>query len=136
MVDHFQEIVYRRPELTPEQRNAEWAKLNAVYYPYADYADLPFYSRGSSWQWKMHIYLNPFYYVDYCMAQTIALQFWIKSLDNWDEAWKTYLAFTKKGGKYSFLDLVKSAGLLSPLEDGTLKVICSRVREWLKEHQI
>ena len=101
--------------MTPEERNAEWAKLNTVYYPYADYADLPFYSRGASWQWKMHIYLNPFYYVDYCIAQTIAFQFWTKSLENWDEAWKTYVEFAKKGGKYSFVELVKSAGLLSPL---------------------
>ena len=84
----------------------------------------------------MHIYLNPFYYVDYCIAQTIALQFWTKSLENWDEAWKTYLAFTKKGGKYSFLELVESAGLLSPLEDGSLKAICSKVKEWLQEHQL
>ena len=136
MVDHFQEIVYRRPEMTPEERNAEWAKLNTVYYPYADYADLPFYSRGASWQWKMHIYLNPFYYVDYCIAQTIAFQFWTKSLENWDEAWKTYVEFAKKGGKYSFVELVKSAGLLSPLEDGSLKTICSKVKEWLQQHQM
>lgn len=131
MVDHFQQIAYEHPELTPDERNAEWAKLEALYRPYMDSADVPFYSRGSHWQWKMHIYVNPFYYVDYCMAQTIALQIWAESLSDWQAAWNKYLAFVRMGGTKTFVDLVKTSGLLSPLDDGSLKEVCQVAEKWL-----
>ena len=134
-VDHFQQIVYENPDMTPEERNREWLRLDRIYRPYIDYDNLPFYARGAGWQWKMHIYTSPFYYIDYCMAQTIALQIWEKSMDNWQEAWQTYLRFIRQGGKKTFVGLVQEAGLKSPLEDGSLKQVCRRATDWLS-HQI
>ena len=73
--------------------------------PWIDYADLPSYSRGARWQQQLHIYMNAFYYIDYCMAQTMAFQFWMTSLANRDEAWKKYLAFVDLGGTRTFEEL-------------------------------
>ena len=70
------------------------------------------------------------------MAQTIALQFWVESLKDRKLAWEKYLAFVKKGGTLSFVDLVKSAGLRSPLESGALKEIATAIGQWFSEHQI
>lgn len=50
MVDHFQELMYTHPEMTPEERNETWLKLERQYRPYLDFEDLPFYSRGAGWQ--------------------------------------------------------------------------------------
>lgn len=136
MVDHFQEIVYSHPELTPQQRNEEWLKLEKIYRPYMDHDTLPFYGRGAGWQRQLHIYLYPFYYVDYCLAQTAALQIWMEALNNREKAWKKYLDLVKLGGTKTFVDLMKSAGLQSPFDKGSMKKIAEPVRKWLSENQI
>lgn len=136
MVDHFQEIVYSNPDLTPQQRNEEWLKLEQIYRPYMDHDALPFYGRGAGWQRQLHIYLYPFYYVDYCLAQTAALQIWMEALKDRKKAWKKYLDLVKLGGTKTFVDLMKSAGLQTPFEDGSLKKIARPVRKWLEENQL
>ncbi len=136
MVDHFQEIVYSHPELTPEERNAEWAKLEKIYRPYIDFDNLPFYSRGAGWQRQLHIYLYPFYYIDYCMAQTIALEFYALHLENPENAWKKYIDFVNLGGTKTFVGLVKSVGLKTPLEKGSLASIVGGIRESLSQNDV
>lgn len=133
MVDHFQEIVYSNPELTPAERNEEWLKLDKMYRPYLDTDNLPCFGRGGGWQRQLHIYTYPYYYIDYCFAQTVALQFWKEIEKDWDEAWKKYLAFVEEGGKRTFIDLVEYVGLKSPIKDGCLKEIAEQVEKWLKK---
>lgn len=133
MVDHFQEIVYTHPEMTPEERNAKWAELESIYRPYMDLSGVPFYGRGAGWQRQLHIYIYPFYYIDYCMAQTMALEIFSLHLTDKEKAWKTYLDFVKRGGSDTFAGLVKSADLRSPLEEGTLKFITDEIAKWLKK---
>lgn len=136
MVDHFQQLMYEKPELTPEQRNEEWARLENIYRPYFDFDSLPFYSRGAGWQRQLHIYIHPFYYIDYCFAQVNALQIWVMSLADRKKAWDTYMKFVSMGGTKTFIELTKEAGLRSPIEGGAMKEISSTVAEWLDEHKI
>lgn len=136
MVDHFQELMYTHPEMTPEERNETWFKLERQYRPYLDFEDLPFYSRGAGWQRQLHIYQYPFYYVDYCLAQSMALQFWMESVKDWNAAWKKYLKFVGMGGTRTFVDLIRESGLLSPLDDGSIAKIVEPVSKWLKENAI
>ena len=136
MVDHFQELMYTHPEMTPEERNETWLKLERQYRPYLDFEDLPFYSRGAGWQRQLHIYQYPFYYVDYCLAQSMALQFWMESVKDWKAAWKKYLKFVGLGGTRTFVDLIRESGLLSPLDDGSIAKIVEPVSKWLKENAI
>lgn len=136
MVDHFQHIVYENPEMTPAERNEVWDRLEKIYCPHLSMDDLPFYGRGARWQRQHHIYTSPFYYIDYCLAQTVALQFWLEIEKDWKAAWEKYLAFVKKAGSETFLDLVKSAGLKSPMEDGCVKEIAEHARVWLNEHPL
>ncbi len=132
MVDHFQEIVYQNPDMTPDERNAKWAELEKIYRPYIDFENLPFYGRGATWQRQLHIYLYPFYYIDYCMAQTMALEFFALHLQNPERALALYLDFVKLGGSDTFVGLVKRSGLKSPLEEGTVKEIADEVANFLK----
>lgn len=135
-VDHFQEIVYSRPEMTPEERNQVWLDLEHMYRPYLDNEEIPFYARGARWQRQMHIYECPFYYIDYSLAQTVSLQFWVEAMRDRKAAWEKYLTFVKQGGTKTFVDLVKSVGLRSPLEDGCLKEIVGDVQKWLEKNSI
>ncbi|MBE6939176.1 MAG: M3 family oligoendopeptidase [Ruminococcaceae bacterium] len=135
MVDHFQHIVYERPEMSPEERHGVWKELLGIYMPWVALDDeIPFYGEGKGWQRQMHIYQSPFYYIDYCLAQTMALQFWALIQKDRDEAWKTYMKYTRPAGTLTFRQLIEQAGLLSPFGDDGLKTVCSVAREWLEKY--
>lgn len=136
MVDEFQHRVYENPDMTPAQRNEFWMELENKYRPWLDFENLPFYARGAGWQRQLHIYLMPFYYIDYCMAQSVALQFWISSMTDQEGTWKKYLAFTDLGGTCSFEELVRSAGLEVPYEDGCMGKTGLAVEQWLSNNPL
>ncbi|MBQ5754251.1 MAG: M3 family oligoendopeptidase [Oscillospiraceae bacterium] len=134
-VDEFQHIMYQQPHLTPDQRNQVWLELEKKYRPWIDFDNLPFYGRGAGWQRQLHIYECPFYYIDYCLAQTVALQFFAAFLNDKDDAWQRYLALVKKGGTESYAGLVQAAGFAVPFEDGSLAPVARQVAEWIQTHQ-
>lgn len=135
IVDEFQHIVYDNPDLTPAQRHEEWAKLEKTYRPYIDMTGIPFYGDGRGWQRQLHIYHYPFYYIDYCLAQTAALTF--KNLMNVDykDAWERYMRFVNEGGKKTFVELCEVADIKTPFEDGALKEIALATENWLNEQK-
>lgn len=133
MVDYFQELVYQNPDWSPAQRNDCWATLEKQFRPYLNMEGLPFYGRGAGWQRQIHIYQVPFYYIDYCLASTVALQIQALALKDREKAWETYLNYTKRSGTQNFLDLVTGAGLDSPMEEGCLKSISTVISEWWRE---
>jgi len=133
LVDHFQHIVYEHPELTPAQRHAEWKRLTGIYMPWiALDGEIPFYGDGNAWQRQHHIYSSPFYYIDYCLAQTVALQFWARIQDSLPSAWSHYMAYTRLGGSKTFTELLHSAGLDSPFDAECLRSVCAKANEWLE----
>ncbi len=77
MVDHFQHIMFEKPDMTPAERHGVWKELLGIYMPWVKLdGEIPFYSEGEGWQRQHHIYSFPFYYIDYCLAQTVSLEFW------------------------------------------------------------
>ncbi len=137
MVDHFQHIVYEHPELTPAQRHAEWKRLLGIYMPWMKLdGDIPFYSEGEGWQRQHHIYSSPFYYIDYCLAQTVALEFWAMIQKDRADAWQHYMAYTCQGGSRTFTDLLKNAGLETPFDESCLRGVCQVARQWLSNFDL
>lgn len=134
LVDHFQQAIYENPDMDPDQRNKCWAELWNRYIPDTDFDSLPFYGRGAGWQRQLHIYTSPFYYIDYCMAQVMSLQFFALANENREEAWKKYMAFVSLGGTETFTELAHSVGLRSPLDEGCLKDVCVKTYEWTEAH--
>ena len=131
MVDEFQHRMYENPDLTPAQRNELWLELERKYRPWIDFEDLPFYGRGAGWQRQLHIYLYPLYYIDYCMAQTVAFQFWMASLQDRADAWARYLRFADAGGTRTFAGLVEDAGLKVPYAPGCIREIGEAISGWI-----
>ncbi len=119
-VDHFQHEVYANPAATPAERHAIWQTLERRYMPWTDYGDLAYPAKGGRWQAKPHIYLSPFYYIDYTLALCCAMQFWVQSRTDYRAAFDAYVALCGRGGSAPFQDLVRSAGLLSPFQPGAL----------------
>ncbi len=130
-VDEFQHFVYENPEVTPKERKEAWKTIEKKYLPHRDYADNSFLEAGGFWQKQSHIFVAPFYYIDYTLAQVCAFQFWKKDQEDHEKAWKDYLNLCKLGGSKPFLALVKEANLQSPFEEGGVKSIVFTIRDWL-----
>lgn len=130
-VDHFQHLVYERPGATAQERHAVWKSLEERYLPWRSYGDLEFPAKGALWQEKRHIYLLPFYYIDYTLAQCCALQFWARSRTDRAGALHEYTALCAKGGTAPFGTLIRAAGLHSPFERGALAGVAAMANEAL-----
>ena len=135
-VDEFQHIMYQNPDLTPDERNAEWLKLEKKYRPWIDFDNLPFYGRGAGWQRQLHIYECPFYYIDYCLSTMAALQFFLLTLTDHKDAWARYLRLVRRAGTASYTELLETAGLKVPFEEGSIKGIAQQMTDWLENHQV
>ncbi len=120
IVDEFQHIIYENPDLTPAERKAEYLKLEEKYRPYLSFEGIPYLELGTRWQYQMHIYESPFYYIDYCIAQCVALGFLCLSLENYADALEKYCSFLKSTGGISLSELIENAGLKSPFEENAL----------------
>ena len=104
-----------------------WMKLDG---------EIPFYSEGEGWQRQKHIYESPFYYIDYCLAQTVSLQFWAMLQKDRANAWEHYMAYTRQGGSRVFTELLKNAGLDSPFEESCLRGVCETAKQWLDNYDL
>lgn len=132
LVDHFQHEVYENPEMTPAERKATWARLQALYLPDRDYSQSPDLARGIFWFRQGHIFASPFYYIDYTLAQVCALQFWKRTqVDADPSAWEDYLRICDLGGSKSFLQVVEAAKLRSPFTEGALADTAQAAANWL-----
>lgn len=132
-VDEFQHWVYANPTASPEARRAQWLELEKVYLPWRDYDGLPYVSEGAVWQRQAHIYASPFYYIDYALAQTCALQIWQRSQTDRESVLRDYLHICAVGGSLEFRDIVKAANLKDPFTPGTLEGIAVAANEWLRQ---
>ena len=135
MVDYFQQLVYENPDWTPEERNETWEKLEQKFRPWIDRSGIPFYGRGAGWQRQLHIYQYPFYYLDYCLAQTNALKVFSLFLEDKENAWKTYMGFLQIGGTKFFTELCRENDLKCPIDSGCLKETIDKITPWLEEKQ-
>ena len=137
MVDHFQHVVYEHPELTPAERHAEWKRLLGIYQPWLRLdGEIPFYADGQGWQRQKHIYQVPFYYIDYCLAQTVSLQFWAMLQQDPENAWNHYMAYTRQGGSRTFTELLRHADLKTPFDEDCLRGVAAAATKWLADFDL
>lgn len=132
MVDEFQHEVYANPEMTPAERKAVWRRLEKEYKPHLDYTGNAFLEEGGYWQRQHHIYSLPFYYIDYCIAQSCALQYKTRMDEDYKEAWASYLKLCRLSASDFFTNMVKEVGLKNPLEDGCLEDVVKKMEAKLQ----
>lgn len=129
MVDEFQHIVYANPDMTPAERNAAWSRLEKEYKPYLDFGGCERFAQGGYWQRQLHIYDYPLYYIDYCLAQTCALEFKVKMDEDFRGAWENYLKLCKLSASDFFTNMVPEVGLVSPFADGCIREMVEKLEE-------
>ncbi|MCL1935904.1 MAG: M3 family oligoendopeptidase, partial [Defluviitaleaceae bacterium] len=82
---------------------------------------------------QLHIYASPFYYIDYCLAQVVALYLWAEKQKNYDKAWERYKKLVSFSGTKTFLELLEEVGLPNPFIPENLKIIADSVTKWLEK---
>ena len=96
-VDAFQHWIYAHPGQSRDDRRAAWADLLKRFGGIVDWTGLED-ARGSSWHRQLHIFLYPFYYIEYGIAQLGALQVWNRSLEDRGAAVAAYRRGLAVGG--------------------------------------
>ena len=120
VVDEFQHWIYENPNATPDERDAAWNRISEIYQPGVDYTGYEQY-KALRWYAQGHIFWMPFYYIDYAIAETGAMQLGMLDANNPDKAMQTYLELCRMGGTKSVLDIFASSGLRSPFEPTLMK---------------
>ena len=121
VVDEFQHRVYARPEMNAKERRAVWREIEKEYMPWRDYDGEEFLEEGGFWMQKQHIFLYPFYYLEYALAQMNAFQYYGRMKENREEAWNDYLTLCRAGGTRGYFDLLQVGRLMNPFREGTVE---------------
>ena len=119
-VDEFQHRVYEKPRMRAAERRAVWREIEQKYLPWRDYDGVSFLEQGGFWMQKQHIFLYPFYYIDYALAQTCAFEFYGRMKRDRAEAWSAYLSLCRAGGSKGYFELLQLAGLSNPFCEGSV----------------
>ncbi|WP_300279550.1 M3 family oligoendopeptidase [Peptacetobacter sp.] len=130
IVDEFQHIIYKNPNMTCNERRKEWRRLEKIYTPWKNYDGMKFLENGGWWFKQGHIFKNPFYYIDYALAEVCALQIWDKMEDDYENVLENYIKICTNAGKRSFLETVKDGELVSPFDKGCLDSIIEKIYTW------
>jgi oligoendopeptidase F len=95
--------------------------------PWRDYDGNKFLEEGGFWMQKQHIFLYPFYYIDYALAQMGAFEYYTRSKIDPKKAWNDYYTLCKLGGSKSYFELLKLGNLSNPFEKGSVEKACAGV---------
>ena len=130
LVDHFQHWVYEHPDHTPVERDQAWSDLWDDYMVGIDFSGCE-HLKAIRWKRQAHIFADPFYYIDYAIAESGALQLWQRSETDPEAAMKTYLQLCHLGGSQSLLDIFRSVGLVSPFDPEVFAPALANIRKEL-----
>lgn len=132
LVDHFQHKVYENVDMSAAQRKQVWRDLEKQYCPWRNYEQCEMLEKGTWWFKQSHIFATPFYYIDYTLAQTCALQFWLRQYHKDENAFSDYYEICKVGGTKTFKQIVGLANLKVPFEDGCLENVVKEITNYLE----
>jgi len=120
VVDAFQHWVYTHPEHSRAQREAAYLELMDRFGGTVDWSGWE-KMRAHSWHRQLHIFIHPFYYVEYGIAQLGALEVWANSHRDKVESLKKYKQALALGGSRPLPELFHTAGCSFQFDAGTIK---------------
>jgi oligoendopeptidase F len=121
VVDAFQHWVYANPEkaMDPAACDAAFGELYRRFMPGVDWSGLED-TMVTTWQRQLHIHEDPFYYVEYGLAQLGAAQVWRNALGDQAGAVRAYRHALSLGGSVTLPELYRAAGVKLAFDAGTL----------------
>lgn len=110
-VDSFQHWAYSNPDRAKdvEACDSKWEELMEQYHPGVDWSGLG-QQRRTAWHSLPHIFLSPFYYMEYGLASMASVQIGAKYRRDPDRAFSDYQRALSLGGTATARDLYATAG--------------------------
>jgi len=109
-VDAFQTWIYTSGQGGDAgARDEAWLRIRQRFERGVDWSGLE-QERVARWYRQLHIFMYPFYYIEYGIAQIGALQVWRNSLDNPTKAVASYREALALGATRSLPDIYSAAG--------------------------
>ena len=133
-VDAFQDWVYTHPGHTGADRAAAWLGLMDRFGGDVDWSGRE-KARAQLWHRQLHIFIHPFYYIEYGIAQLGALQVWANSKHGQAKALNDYKKALKLGGSRPLPELFQAAGCRFEFSRDTIQPLVGLVREELAKLQ-
>ena len=131
-VDAFQHWIYTHAGHTRAERKAAYLQLMDRFGGDVDYSGCEA-ARAYSWQRQLHIFLHPFYYVEYGIAQLGALQVWANSRRDKVKALNDYKKSLALGGSRPLPELFAAAGCKFQFDAATIKPLIQLAGAELKK---
>jgi oligoendopeptidase F len=126
-VDAFQHWIYTHPDHGRQEREAAWSGLLARFGGIVDWSGYDL-ARDHSWHRQLHIFLYPFYYIEYGIAQLGALQIWQRSLSDRAGAVALYKKALALGGSRPLPELFAAAGIRFDFSDHLIGSLMGTIR--------
>ncbi len=131
-IDAFQHWIYAHPAHTREQRTARWLELDDIFGAAVDWGGYQ-ENRESYWQRQLHLFVHPFYYIEYGIAQLGALQLWLRFKRDRKQALDGYRSALALGGSRPLPELFEAAGARFDFSADTIQPLVAAVQEELAE---
>lgn len=129
-VDAFQHWIYTHPGHTRDQRAEAWVECFERFSGNVDWAGYE-QAKRSHWHRQLHIFLYPFYYIEYGIAQLGAIQVWANSKKDKAGALKSYKQGLSLGGSRPLPELFQAAGCKFDFSRDTIRPLVQFVGEEL-----
>jgi oligoendopeptidase F len=133
-IDAFQHWIYTQPNSTRAERSAAWLSLMDRFGGEVDWRGYES-ARAHLWHRQLHLFLHPFYYVEYGLAQLGALQVWVNAKRNRVQALRDYKRGLALGGSRPLPELFAAAGCRFDFSRSAVKPLIHRVREELAQNK-
>jgi len=129
-VDAFQHWIYSHPGHTRAERQKAWLDLMDRFGGDVDWSGYE-EARKNLWHRQLHIFIHPFYYVEYGIAQLGALQVWARSKKDKAQALADYHRALALGGSRPLPELFQAAGCRFDFSRQTVQPLIQLVRDEL-----
>ena len=126
-VDAFQHWIYTHPNHTRAERSAAWLALMDRFGGDVDWSGFED-ARANLWHRQLHIFLHPFYYVEYAIAQLGALQVWANSKRDKVTALADYQRGLALGNSRPLPELFAAAGCQFSFTRATVQPLVQLVK--------
>lgn len=131
-VDAFQHWIYSHPGHTRAERTAHWLQLMDRFGGEVDWSGHEA-TRANLWHRQLHIFIHPFYYVEYGIAQLGALQVWANSKRDPKRALQDYQKALGLGGSRPLPELFQTAGCPFDFGQKTVQPLVQLLRSELNK---
>lgn len=130
LIDEFQETIYKKVDLKPEDISLIYIELSKKYHLYDGYSGNKNLESGNYYFRQTHVYSDPFYYIDYALSYFGAFAIWSKSRENLD----VFRNVAAVASYYPFKKLIDLYGMPDPFKEKSFEEVSMMLKKVLEKN--